>query len=49
MDTWWSPAATRCEARPSRRAVPLFVVVDCRLATVPEDQQDALKLALDLP
>lgn len=51
MDTWWSPAATRCEARPSRRAVSLFVVVvaDCRLATVPEDQQDALKLALDLP
>jgi hypothetical protein len=27
MDTWWSPAATRREARLSRRADPPFVVV----------------------
>lgn len=27
MDTWWSPAATRREARLSRRADPLCVVV----------------------
>ncbi|MFF0408574.1 hypothetical protein, partial [[Kitasatospora] papulosa] len=27
MNTWWSPAATRCEASLSRRADPPFVVV----------------------
>lgn len=27
MDTWWSPAVTRREARLSRRADPPFVVV----------------------
>jgi hypothetical protein len=33
MDTWWSPAATRREARPSRRADPPFVVVVADLPT----------------
>lgn len=51
MDTWWSPAATRREARPSRRADAIFVVV---VADLPDGdrgvrQQYALELALDLP
>jgi hypothetical protein len=45
MNTWWSPAATRREARPSRRADPLLLPT-CRLATVLQDQQYALELRL---